>query len=649
MISSKIANKIKKDLFKKYPKEKERIKTGVEQCSLLWTKEDGNEKAFYDFCLNNFVQENQINYLLKKFDLKYESINGRLTALFLDLRKELDEDTGEMKPEDSLFSSLNLASHLREDLFEKKIAFLALLNFKAEKTHTALTQGGKWTREKWASHRLAQRHLFRVPSKVTSFISDTYNKSSQYVYSYNIKINALTGPEGEKLFNEGLRLISHWGLRDHLKTYYYSNSKENVKRQETIEKLMERIVYQEVPEEFINSDKLNYNPFENTLGGKKVKGVKNERYKHLRNIFTAHEKENPYYPGYETLYERRFNLEREIPAVEVKKIFESVLKSEAAFKTAELIKKRIGRELKPFDIWYDGFKDRGAFTADELDKAVSKSFPDLKAFEKNIPSILVKLGFDFKTADFLAQRIEVDPARGAGHAWGPEMKGEKAHLRTRAENGKCSYQTFNVAMHELGHCVEQVFSLYKNDYYLLNGVPNTAFTEAFAFVFQGKDLDILGFEKSKETKNLKALDIFWSTLEISGVALTDMAVWEWMHKKKKFSDYELKETVIKSAKDIWNKYYYPLFKVKDSPILAIYSHMIYHALYLPDYPLGHIIGWQIEEFFEKNSLGKHMERMCACGSITPKEWMIKATGEEISAKSLINSALKAANLLSGGK
>ena len=31
----------------------------------------------------------------------------------------------------------------------------------------------------------------------------------------------------------------------------------------------------------------------------------------------------------------------------------------------------------------------------------------------------------------------------------------------------------------------------------------------------------------------------------------------------------------------------------DCEILAIYSHMISNALYLPDYPLGHIIAFQV--------------------------------------------------------
>jgi hypothetical protein len=46
----------------------------------------------------------------------------------------------------------------------------------------------------------------------------------------------------------------------------------------------------------------------------------------------------------------------------------------------------------------------------------------------------------------------------------------------------------------MGHNVEQTFSMNTIDYYSLNGVTNTAFTEALAFVFQGRDLQFLGLQ-----------------------------------------------------------------------------------------------------------------------------------------------------------
>ena len=54
---------------------------------------------------------------------------------------------------------------------------------------------------------------------------------------------------------------------------------------------------------------------------------------------------------------------------------------------------------------------------------------------------------------------------------------QKARLRTRVGADGMDYKGFNIAVHEMGHNVEQVISLDDVDYTLLKGVPNTAFTE----------------------------------------------------------------------------------------------------------------------------------------------------------------------------
>ena len=76
------------------------------------------------------------------------------------------------------------------------------------------------------------------------------------------------------------------------------------------------------------------------------------------------------------------------------------------------------------------------------------------------------------------------------------------------------YKGYNIAVHELGHNVEQVFSLYEVDHTLLAGVPNNAFTEALAFVFQARDLELLGLAKpsAREPSGSRVLNDFWATL-----------------------------------------------------------------------------------------------------------------------------------------
>jgi oligoendopeptidase F len=204
------------------------------------------------------------------------------------------------------------------------------------------------------------------------------------------------------------------------------------------------------------------------------------------------------------------------------------------------------------------------------------------------------------------------------------------------------YKGYNIALHELGHCVEQVFSLNKVDHTLLQGVPNTAFTEAFAFVFQKRDLDVLGLsEKDPQSEHLAALNDLWQTAEIAAVALVDMDAWHWLYEHPEATPKEFEQAVIDIAKRVWNEYYYPVIGKKDSEILAIYSHMIDSGLYLPDYPLGHLISFQIEQYIKGKNLAREMERMCVQGRISPIYWMEGAVGAKLSAEPMISAAYEA--------
>jgi hypothetical protein len=87
----------------------------------------------------------------------------------------------------------------------------------------------------------------------------------------------------------------------------------------------------------------------------------------------------------------------------------------------------------------------------------------------------------------------------------PHRRGSKARLRTRIEKDGMNYKGYNIAVHELGHNVEQVFSLYDVDYTLLAGVPNNAFTEALAFTFQAKDMELLKLGKPRALAPLREI------------------------------------------------------------------------------------------------------------------------------------------------
>ncbi|MGH9366723.1 MAG: hypothetical protein ACRD3M_03505, partial [Thermoanaerobaculia bacterium] len=367
------------------------------------------------------------------------------------------------------------------------------------------------------------------------------------------------------------------------------------------------------------------------------------RYAMLRKCFQAARKADPYSPTAPTLIARRFDENRQIPEERVRKMLEAVVTSPLVPRAAKLIEKRLGRKLEPFDIWYAGFKPRGGMSEEELDRIVKARYPTAEAYKKDIPNLLEKLGFSKERAQYLADHIEVDPARGSGHALGAARRADKAHLRTRVEKDGMNYKGFNIAVHEMGHNVEQTFSLNDVDSTLLQGVPNTAFTEALAFVFQGHDLELLGLARpDAQSEALKTLNEFWGTYEIAGVALVDMAVWHWMYDHPEATPAQLKEATLAICRDVWNRHYAPVFAKRDVVLLGIYSHMIDAFLYLPDYPIGHLIAFQIERQMEKaGAPGPEFERMAKIGNVAPDIWMKQATGAPVGPEALLQATEKA--------
>jgi hypothetical protein len=223
---------------------------------------------------------------------------------------------------------------------------------------------------------------------------------------------------------------------------------------------------------------------------------------------------------------------------------------------------------------------------------------------------------------------------------GAGMKGEPAHLRTRFERNGMNYKGYNIAVHEMCHNVEQTFSLNDVEYYTLHGVPNTAFTEALAFTCQDRDLELLGLSKpDAQSRAMDALNTFWGAYEIGGVALVDMQVWRWMYAHPDATPAQLREAVLGIAKDTWNRWYAPVFGVRDVTLLAVYSHMINNMLYLPDYPIGHMIAFQVKAQMEKaGNFGAEFERVSRIGSLAPDLWMIQATGKPVGPAALMEAA-----------
>jgi len=653
-------SKLETELLAKYGQtQRERIQRGLKQVSDFWRTEDGARELFEDFVRTNFAGDQAtLDQMFERFQHNLEQLNGHMAEIGREFRQQSDLDTGPILPFDDLFAGYDPSAHATDDFFQNKLAFVVLLNFPLTTLEQRLTEGSNWTRRQWAEARLAQRFSKRIPAEVNQAISQAASESARYIAEYNIWMHHLLNEKGERIFPSGLRLLSHWNLRDEIKANY-SEGEKGLQKQRMIQQVMERIVTQTIPAAAVNNPRVDWNPITNEV---KVAAVNdapqagpapavapgnapepNTRYAKLLLDFQAVRKADPYSPTAPTYIARSFDEGREIPETRVRQMFEEILSSPSRAEVARLVARRIGRRLEPFDIWYNGFRPRGAYTEAQLDEIVRKMYPTPDAYKQDIPNLLVKLGFSKERAEYLANNIVVDPARGSGHALGASMRSAKAHLRTRVAANGMDYKGYNIAVHEMGHNVEQTFSLNNIDFYTLQGVPNTAFTEALAFVFQGHDLELLGLSKpDAQSRALKTLDDFWGTAEIAGVALVDMGVWHWMYEHPDATPAQLKDATVQISKDVWNKHFATIFGKRDVVLLGIYSHMIDSFLYLPDYPIGHMIAFQIEEQVEKaGNLGAEFERMATVGSVVPDLWMKKATGGPVSPEALLNATQKA--------
>lgn len=633
-----------------------RIESGVTQAAKLWREEDGDAEAFGAFVEEHFLADPEaIAATFAHLEHSMEMLDGHLNSIRLELRHFMDEDVGPILPVDRLLGSWDVGAHVSEDMFASKIAFATLLNFPQTTLEERLAQGSAWTREQWAQVRLVDRFATRVPAHASQAVTTATSQADAYVADYNIHMHHVLTREGERLFPAGLRLITHWNLRDELKAQYAAE--DGLARQRLIYQVLDAIVRQTIPAAVIDNPLVDWTPATGEVTPSAVEGAdapagrmatsdasreEDVRYRMLLAVFHAMQEVDRFSPDHPTHIARSFERGREIPEAQVEAMFLSLFETPVAAQVAALIGQRLGRSLEPFDIWYAGFKPRAQYAETELDAITQERYPTPQAFESDIPRILRDLGFSKERATFLADAIVVDPSRGAGHAWGPQRRDDQAHLRTRVGPDGMDYKGYNIAVHELGHNVEQVFSLATIDHTLLSGVPGNGFTEALAMVFQTRDLELLGLATPSEaSRHLLALEEYWATCEIAAVALVDMGVWRWMYAHPEATAAELREATLAIAEDVWSRTFGPLMEGQTSVLLACYSHMLGYPLYLPNYPLGHIIAFQLEEHFRDADFGAEFERVCQQGRLTPDLWMMGAVGAPLSAQPLIDAAAQA--------
>ena len=602
---------------------------GVRQAAALWTAEDGSQADFDRLVAENYcTTDSERLALFESLSRIMENISQSADMLTVELLRPTQlTNASEPQSPDWIMSGYSPLAHFSDDMFANKLAFVTIINFPHYSLEEKNTLGRQWTRQEWAFARMGDIFTTRVPAEVKTRMAQALADAENYIADYNIYMGNLRTEDNRQLWPEDKILLSHWNLRDELKALYGAEGGQE--KQEMIYQVMQRIVSQTIPQQAINGAEFIWKPYSDASEAEPY-----TRYERILAVAHAYFAEDPYCPSAPTGIIRNFEEGVEIPAAELDSLFRALVGSTQVQQVAEIIKERLGRDLRPYDIWYDGFKARASMDEDELSALTRKLYPDANAFAADMWRLLTQMGFYPEDARRIAHHIAVEPARGSGHAWPCLGRKEDARLRTRIPENGMDYKGYNIAVHEFGHCVEQILDMYFIDHYMLSGVTNTAYTEASAFLWQQRDLQLL---PNSQTANVNSqmskdeiFDQFWSMYEIMGVSLVDMAMWQWIYVHPKATPKELCEATMQIAKEVWNQYYEPVLGEHDCILLAVYSHMVNAPMYLPNYPLGHIVQFQLEEHLAQCKTQKDFAleymRIYRLGRLTPKEWLIEAVG-----------------------
>jgi len=619
-----------KALVKKFSARfKTDIVRGVTYAAKVWDFKKGGAAAFTKFCTDHYhTPGKERDRLLARLDDVTNLVGGSFNVIAKQARRGMDIADVPLTPSEELLGAASFGTHLQEDYRTFNLAALAQLNFGTDDLTPPTTRAG------WAMRRLSGLGRTVVPSALLAESAQRAAETDRFVTGFNLHLDKIEYLDASVKFPKDTIRISHWGLRDYMTSL--NGQPDALTRQYAIRDLMRRVVDGEIPKEIIDNPNARWRQKDGVVvengRAKKATPMGPLRWEKFQRVYSVERRIDPY-TRFGNIIDNKFKLEREIPEPTIVKILTDALSAPVAAKVARFIETRLGRRIEAHDIYFKSFQ-AGAKKA-PLKFDIRKRYPDSAALTAAIPGILVRLGFKPERAKWIGARIRVDNSRSAGHAWGPGTSHDIALLRVRVEKGGINEEEFGTYMHELGHCVEQVLTAYEMDFKSLWGVPNTSFTESFAFTFQDKADFILG-RTANEDPDVKILQRFWELFEISGPALTEIRFFHWLYKNPKATPLDMQRAIRRIGDEVWAEFHARIFGREGFGLMSVYSHMLWCSFYLADYPMGYVIAYQVRKFLMKKNLGQEMQRMCALGCIYPEQWMRAAVGQPIGVKPLLD-------------
>ena len=326
----------------------ELIQRGVNNAALLWRASDGTPEEFKNFCIDQYINDaSEKKMVFEKISSNFESLWGHQNKIMLDLNKnlhEMREELGDPHKIDAMFAAYSPGAHLKSDFYSNKIAFVIALNFPPYSLDEKNEMGKNWSTLQWAYARLGDVFTARVPAEISQKISAAGTNADIYIADYNIYMGHLLNNDGSKLFPEDMVLLSHWNLRDEIKSNY-ANQENGLEKQDMIYTVMKHIIHQTIPQKVINSSSYDWNPIENKVyqGEKEIQlaAEPDTRYQMIIDNFKANKAADEFYAEYNTFIKRAFSGSKEIPQEEVEKLFDAYLSSPVAKEVGQLITKRL--------------------------------------------------------------------------------------------------------------------------------------------------------------------------------------------------------------------------------------------------------------------------------------------------------------------
>lgn len=645
-INNDIIEKVQTELEKQHGQsETERIRKGVSQLARNWRSGDGTEQEFADFCLRYFMSGNTLHSNFRRIvdNLTYmEGMLYKISTLFHE--SDYYTDTPKLEADDYLQRILPGSDH-----YSAKFAHYVQLNFPYYTFAEKQRHCREWNREKWAMVCLGDSYAFRHDRFSSNPFTEKANHFKRYMEHYFFSIDRITDKKGKYLYTDEIALHCHRGLRDQIKQEYTAPG--GTSRQELLYAIAENATTGNIPVLFLKDTTTRWNPSAGKLykmENGKQKEIKNYETENLHRYtgLLACMKEKMFtdqsYTPQTTTIQRTFD-KSSVSLEKTETLIRNFLADPLLSEIGRIIEKRLGRKLRPYDIWYSGFQEQSAFSAGYLDSLTHSRYPDPQTFRKDLPNLLIKMGIHPQDAHFIGSHISVRPVVSGGYSSQPSLPGDTALLTTMFGKQGLDYKAFRVSMHELGHCICGVFCTNNIDYFRLAGVPCDAITEAFAELFAYKNAEALDLHpfSPEEKQHLLNLATIWYLLEMGGQTLTEIETWKWLYAHPEATAQELKEAVLHISSTIWNTYFSKIFHIRDQHILSIYNHYITGDLYLYNYFLGNVIMYQLHKTSVSSDLTEELKKACREGCTLTDLWMKKAVSAPVSTESLMQDALKA--------